>query len=204
MSRLIVQFARAPVKGFVKTRMQPYLNPEESVKLHESLVIMCCKRLIASEVAEVHLWVDAQPEHPLFLSCVDSGVSSIKLQHGSNLGEKMFDCFTHTLRNHESVVLVGSDCPAIDKRYLRDAFQALESAPLVFGPAFDGGYVLLGATEVRAELFENIDWGGSDVLTSSLRAAKRLGLEVSLLKILRDIDRPSDLEHYLEYDLIRH
>ena len=204
MSRLIVQFARAPVKGFVKTRMQPYLNPEESLKLHESLVMMCCKRLIASEVAEVHLWVDAQPEHPLFLSCVDSGVSSIKLQHGSNLGEKIFDCFTHALREHESVVLVGSDCPAIDDRYLRDAFQALESAPLVFGPAFDGGYVLLGATEVRAELFENIDWGGSDVLTSSLRAAKRLGLEASLLKILRDIDRPSDLEHYLEYDLIHH
>ena len=204
MSRLIVQFARAPVKGVVKTRMQPYLNPEESLKLHESLVTMCCKRLIASELAAVHLWVDGQLNHPLFLSCLDSGVSSIKLQHGSNLGEKMFDCFTHTLRDHESVVLVGSDCPAIDNRYLRDAFQALESAPLVFGPAFDGGYVLLGATEVRAELFENIDWGGSDVLTSSLRAAKRLGLEVSLLKILRDIDRPSDLEHYPEYDLIHH
>ena len=204
MSRLIVQFARAPVKGVVKTRMQPYLNLEESLKLHESLVMMCCKRLIASELAAVHLWVDGQLNHPLFLSCLDSGVSSIKLQHGSNLGEKMFDCFTHTLRDHESVVLVGSDCPAIDNRYLRDAFQALESAPLVFGPAFDGGYVLLGATEVRAELFENIDWGGSDVLTSSLRAAKRLGLDVSLLKILRDIDRPSDLEHYLEYDLIHH
>ena len=204
MSRLIVQFARAPVKGFVKTRMQPYLKPEESLKLHESLVMMCCKRLIASELAEVHLWVDAQLDQPLFLSCVDRGVSSVKLQNGSNLGEKMFDCFTHTLRDHESVVLVGSDCPAIDDRYLRDAFQALESAPLVFGPAFDGGYVLLGATEVRAELFENIDWGGSDVLTSSLRAAKRLGLQASLLKILRDIDRPSDLEHYLEYDLIHH
>tara|TARA_B100000902_G_scaffold42004_1_gene49643 strand:+ start:143 stop:757 length:615 start_codon:yes stop_codon:yes gene_type:complete len=204
MSRLIVQFARAPVKGFVKTRMQPYLNPEESVKLHESLVMMCCKRLIASEVAEVHLWVDAQPEHPLFLSCVDSGVSSIKLQHGSNLGEKIFDCFTHALREHESVVLVGSDCPAIDDRYLREAFQALESAPLVFGPAFDGGYVLLGATEVRTELFDNIGWGGSDVLTNSLRAAKRLGLEASLLEALHDIDRPSDLEHYPEYDLTRH
>jgi len=204
VSRLIVQFARAPVAGFVKTRMLPHLSRQEALKLHESLVIMCCKQLIASGLAEVQLWVDDQPDHPLFLSCLDRGVSSIKVQRGSDLGEKMFDCLSHSLREYQSVILVGSDCPAIDDRYLREAFQALESAPLVFGPAFDGGYVLLGATEVRTELFDNIGWGGSDVLTNSLRAAKRLGLEASLLEALHDIDRPSDLEHYPEHDLIRH
>jgi len=183
--------------------MQPYLSAQEALKLHESLVIMCCRQLIASGLAEVQLWVDAQPDHPLFLSCLDIGVSSIKVQRGSDLGEKMFDCLSHSLREYQSVILVGSDCPAIDHPYLIEAFQALESTPLVFGPALDGGYVLLGAREICTELFAGISWGRSNVLRTSLTAAKRLGLEVSTLKALRDIDRPSDLEHYSEHDLIR-
>lgn len=203
MSRLIVQFARAPVAGFVKTRMLPHLSRQEALKLHESLVIMCCKQLIASGLAEVQLWVDDQPDHPLFLSCLDRGVSSIKVQRGSDLGEKMFDCLSHSLREYQSVILVGSDCPAIDHRYLIEAFQALESVPLVFGPALDGGYVLLGAREIYTELFDDISWGESTVLRKSLAAAKRLGAEVSILKSLRDIDRPSDLYHYSEHGFIR-
>ncbi len=204
MSRLIVQFARAPVEGHVKTRMQPYLSSMQALKLHESLVRICAKKLIAGNVAEVHLWVDGQPEHPLFLSCLEIGVSSVKIQCGLSLGEKMFDCLSKSLCEYRSVLLVGSDCPAIDRWYLLEAFQALESAPLVFGPALDGGYVLIGAREIHPELFEDIVWGGNAVLDKSLEAAKNLGVEFNILNALQDIDRPADLDYYSEYEFIPH
>ena len=202
-SRLIVQFAKAPRDGFVKTRMQPYLNVHEARSLHESLVKYCSRQLVLSGLANVQLWVDFDPGHALFQFCKGIGIQEIQVQCGSDLGERMFDCFRRTLSDYRSVVLVGSDCPDIDTDYLTAAFSALESVPLVFGPAFDGGYVLIGAKEINKELFQDIHWGRDSVLSQSKKNAKRLGFATKTLDALRDLDRPQDLEYYSDRDFIR-
>ena len=47
------------------------------------------------------------------------------------------------------VIVVGSDCPGIDARYLEQADQGLQVSPVVVGPATDGGYVLIGARQIE-------------------------------------------------------
>jgi glycosyltransferase A (GT-A) superfamily protein (DUF2064 family) len=105
----------------------------------------------------------------------------------------MYTAIASGLDAHGSVILVGSDCPAMDPAYLRRAASALEEVPLVFGPAADGGYVLIGARQIEQSLFRDIPWGSGDVYARTRVAAQQAGLSWAELPCLTDIDRPEDL-----------
>ena len=95
-------------------------------------------------------------------------------------------------RGH-AVVLVGTDCPALDGAYVRAALQALEDADAVLGPAEDGGHVLLGLRRTATALFSNLPWGTDRVLEITRSRLAMLGWVWVELPTLWDLDRPSDL-----------
>ena len=64
---------------------------------------------------------------------------------------------------------------------------------LVFGPAADGGYDLVGLSRPCPAIFRNIEWGGPRVLIQTLAAALDSGFHTSLLEVLSDVDVPEDL-----------
>jgi glycosyltransferase A (GT-A) superfamily protein (DUF2064 family) len=115
-------------------------------------------------------------------------------------------------------ILVGSDIPLLTADHLREAAELLlpprspellvppRSAKasaergIVLGPTDDGGYYLIGMTRVHAELFEGIAWGSESVLTDTLRAADRAGIEAHLARSAYDVDTIDDLLR-LERDL---
>ncbi len=96
-------------------------------------------------------------------------------------------------RGIQQLVLVGSDLPQLEAAELERAFRALDTGPLVLGPAADGGYWLIGLNGSWPELFSGIPWGGPGVLEHTSRAAARLGLEPQWLSCRHDLDRPADL-----------
>ena len=108
----------------------------------------------------------------------------------------MLNALADALESYDRVLLVGSDCPELDPDYLAGALGALDEVPVVFGPAADGGYVLVGARAVTEELFRGIAWGESSVLTETLERAESLGWPVATLATRADIDRPEDLQRW--------
>ena len=88
----------------------------------------------------------------------------------------MYNAIADGLSRYDQVVLVGSDCPALDGAYLRQALLALEDAPLVLGPAEDGGYVLMGARAISPEVFRDISWGTEQVYSQTCDRLRRAGL----------------------------
>jgi hypothetical protein len=81
---------------------------------------------------------------------------------------------------------------------------ALHSPPhvqLIFGPAEDGGYYLIGASApVELALFEGIEWSTETVLAQNQRNAARLGLAVApatALPTLTDIDTQADMARWV-------
>ena len=142
---LLIQFAKAPQAGRVKTRMMPVLSAQQACALHAELTLWTCRQLLASGQGDVELAVAGDEEHPLFKQCQALGDVSVSQQCGTDLGERMYHAISAGLRRYSAVILVGSDCPAIDPAYLASAVTALQSAPVVVGPAVDGGYVLIGA-----------------------------------------------------------
>jgi rSAM/selenodomain-associated transferase 1 len=190
---LLIQFARAPVPGQVKTRMIPHLTPQQACDLHSELVLRTCRQLLASQLGETELSVAGDVQLPLFQQCRALGIGRISQQQGHDLGQRMFRAIHAGLQAYERVLLVGSDCPAIDRAYLAQALQALERAPVVLGPAMDGGYVLFGATRVSAQWFEGIEWGSSRVFSDTVQKLRESGAEWLALPELADVDRPEDI-----------
>ena len=177
----------------MKTRMMPHLSPSAACKLHCELTLWTCRQLLDSGLAEVELSVAGDATHPLFRRCQDLGVARVSQQRGADLGDKMHNAIRDGLQHYDSVILVGSDCPGIDAAYLRQALEALQVAPVVLGPATDGGYVLIGARKVRAEIFQDIPWGSDQVYASTLAALQQAECTWAALPALTDIDRPDDL-----------
>jgi rSAM/selenodomain-associated transferase 1 len=91
------------------------------------------------------------------------------------------------------VVIIGTDCPGLTASLLRQAFDQLATHDLIVGPATDGGYYLLGMSQLHAEVFANKQWSTATVLADTLADAARLGLDVAQLPTLSDIDSARDL-----------
>jgi uncharacterized protein len=94
------------------------------------------------------------------------------------------------------VVVIGADCPAVDCALIECAFESLRTHSVVFGPARDGGYYLVGSREAGGWLFEGIPWGTREVQAVSAARARQRGIEPYFLTELSDIDEPGDLEEW--------
>ena len=190
---LFIQFAKEPVPGLVKTRMQPTLSAEQACALHTDLLLWVCRTLCEAKQADVELWVSGGRNHPAFEACRALGIDDLQTQSGGDLGDRMFQAISESLDHHQKIVLVGSDCPQIDADYLRRALLALDHNSLVLGPATDGGYVLIGATAIQAALFQGVSWGTDAVFGETVQRIEAQGFGWSQLRPLADIDRPEDL-----------
>jgi hypothetical protein len=115
-------------------------------------------------------------------------------QGSGDLGDRMSRAsqaaFTQGVRK---LAMIGTDCPALTAEILARAFLRLATTDLVLGPAFDGGYYLIGLKRPAPKLFQDIPWGSERVRCVTLASARGLGLSTALLTMLHDIDRPEDL-----------
>lgn len=189
---LLIQFARKPREGEVKTRMMPQLSAAQACQLHTQLLTWTCDALLASGAGDVQLCV-TELDHPVFDSCLRRGVASLSLQCQGDLGERMYAAIRAGLTRYAKVILVGSDCPAIDSAYINRAVEALDSNQVVLGPAMDGGYVLIGAAVIKESLFAGMAWGTDSVYQQTVNALDEAGLVWRALESLADIDRPEDI-----------
>ncbi len=198
---LIIQFAREPVPGMVKTRMLPELSPEQACELHRELVFWTAKILTAAGVGDIELSVAGNTGSPLFQQCTALGVQAVRRQSGGDLGERMYGALAEGLTRYSKVLLVGSDSPQIDSAYLQGAVNALDDRDVVLGPAEDGGYVLIGVRSADMRWFEDIVWGVETVYEETVRQLELTGANWQSLPVMRDIDRPEDLP--LWRDIVR-
>lgn len=190
--RLLI-FAKAPNPGEVKTRLQPPLTAAQCALLHRRLVEHSLAVFAGQADITIELWVGS--EHPWWPVLSRHYQVEVRRQRGKDLGARMFDAFARSALTGDKVLIIGTDCPFMDLQYVRAAFDSLNNAGLVLGPADDGGYVLIGATAPQPLLFEGIDWGTDRVLQQTRRQARSAALLPAELATLRDIDRPEDLRY---------
>ena len=190
----LVVFGRAPVIGECKTRLISLLGPDGAYAAHVELMTGTLQRLAEVTAGRVLCCSEDSPTAARW--AYELGYD-FALQRGTDLGGRMADALSQAfVGGSQKVCLVGCDCPPIDRDYVWAAFRALDDADVVFGPAEDGGYGLVAMRELHQSLFENINWGSDDVLQRSVNIAQELGLKVSLLPIIWDVDTPEDWRRF--------
>ncbi|MBC53712.1 MAG: flagellar biosynthesis protein FlgB [Gammaproteobacteria bacterium] len=188
----ILFFAKTPVAGQVKTRLQPVLGAAGALQLHQQLIRYGWQQLSRAAQAPLQLWASATGSEDFFRQL--EGVSRIHLQHGRDLGERMHNATREALADAEFVVVIGADCPSVDGPYVAQALALLAAGkPVVLGPADDGGYVLIGLRAATAAVFANIDWGQPKVLQQTRDRLRQAGVPWHELPRKWDVDRPEDL-----------
>ena len=193
MEKLII-FARAPRLGQVKTRLAAETSPAVALEIYQQLLARLFTNLKSLKQVEIACTpADAREE---FQPLVPKGWA-IQPQEEGELGVRLVHAFAEAFAARaEKVAIIGSDCPAVTSRHIRQAFSTLNRADAVFGPATGGGYWLVALRAPHPELFSGIPWSTGEVLASSLAAAKALGLKIDLLEILSDVDTRADWQAY--------
>jgi len=187
----ILIFTKPPLAGKCKTRLIPCLGEHGAAQLQESLLLKIISDLIEFNLCPFEIW---QSEESNYFTQLQVGSELvINTQQGNDLGERMSNAMSNGLLASEGVLIIGSDCAEYTESYFEKAIRSLLNQKSVIGPAYDGGYLLIGLTRLYPELFLNIKWGSSQVLARTLKALNNLSIHYSTLEPLHDIDRPEDL-----------
>ncbi|HMU44240.1 MAG TPA: DUF2064 domain-containing protein [Ignavibacteriaceae bacterium] len=165
------------------------------------------KKLFEIFRSNISKTVDEAREQVLFDFVVSSDFSSNNsirlgsyniLQTGKNFAERFENTLHQMFSNkYEEVIIIGDDCVAFDSKLIVDAFTKLSCNDYVVGPAFDGGFYLLGLKYFQKETFKNIQWQTSTVTNELITNILNEGSIFDLLPALSDIDSERDLYEWL-------
>ena len=196
----ILVFARAPVAGQAKTRLQGLLGAAGAASLQAKLIRHTLDTLAQQSDRPVELWCAPDHLHPVFACCAADYSVSLRQQFGDDLGERMANAFAQTLAGCQWAIVVGTDCPELSLEDITAAAERLSGgADAVLGPAEDGGYYLIGLRRTAATLFRAIPWGTSGVLDTTRDRLRTLRWHWQELRLLRDLDRPEDWRHFEDW-----
>ncbi len=185
-------FAKYPEPGRVKTRLAGAIGFEAAAYRYQEMIETVMRETSpANDEYRRVLWFDPPERENDFRGWFPE--VGMRPQCDGDLGRRMLTSFKESLASEDlalpvRAILIGTDCVEIDRSLVCDAFDRLENADLVLGPATDGGYYLIGMKKAHPFLFEEIPWSTEKVFGLTVEKAKRGHLKVELLKTLSDVD----------------
>lgn len=185
----VIVFQKKPAVGKVKTRLAATIGDVKAMEVYQYLLDQTHRQLAQMDIPifvffkkEIQPAYLRRPNHRPFI------------QSKGDLGKKMRDAFETVFDlGYKKAIIIGTDCPELKAEDMETAISALSRHDLVIGPAYDGGYYLLGMKKVHEPLFKNKKWSSSTVLSDTLANANALGLKTHELRTLSDVDTYGDL-----------
>lgn len=189
--KALIIIAKRPENGKVKTRLNGFMSGDRILRLYMHLLDHTVKKL--GDIPGVTTFIAFAPEDAgEYFSRFD--VRTIPLPW-SDLGTTMFNAFAEVFHaGYQKAALVGADIPDLSATIVLKAFELLSDNDLVFGPAEDGGYYLIGMTKLIQEVFDSVPWSSRETLKKTLEQAHRAGYSTAFTETLSDIDTIEDVK----------
>ena len=192
--KAVLIFAKAPEKGKVKTRLARDVDGDFAVSTYRKIVEKTVETVLLTPFPPVICFSPAEKER-MMKDWLGRHLSYM-VQKGDDLGQRMACAFRSAFENGCSqVLLIGSDIPGIEPGHLSEAFSLLNENDAVIGPAYDGGYWLIGfnRNSFSPHVFADIPWSTKEVLARTMEQFAGPGLTVGFSAKLRDLDTGDDL-----------
>ena len=195
---VILLFAKAPIAGSVNTRLIADIGVEKATSLQDDLIHQRLMMLMKANLCDVKLMCSPDIKDECFTQCYQQYRVDLKQQSGNDLGERMLNAVKSALQYYRFCIVIGTDAPALDEVRIHQAIEVLHAdTKVVFVPAEDGGYVLLGLQQDHEFLFKDIDWGSDRVMQQSRQQLKLNDISYRELATCWDVDRLEDYQRYL-------
>jgi hypothetical protein len=188
----IAILAKAPLPGLSKTRLAPALGIDGAAALQARLIERAVETARAADIGPVTLWAAPDQDHPLFQTLAALFGVALARQPEGDLGARMLAAIAAA---HRPVLVIGTDCPALQPAHLCAAADALDAAiDVVTVPVEDGGYALIGMREPQPALFADMAWSTAGVMAETRRRLARASLSWREPARVWDVDLPADVE----------
>jgi len=192
---LLLIFYRNPTSGKVKTRLARTVGDDKALYIYQQLATHTRHITENIDVQRAVYYSDHIERDDIW----DNLKFQKFAQSGESLGQRMANAFSAGFNSgHTSICIIGTDCFELTSSVIEDAFNKLQKADVVIGPAADGGYYLLGMNTFQPGLFENKSWSTSTVAEATIKDFLREGLRFEQLDTLRDVDEEKDLPDALK------
>ena len=187
---LILEFAKYPQPGHVKTRLAASLGSEEACRIYSAMAQKTHYELLKLQgQGEACVIVYADGADRQKISGWLRGAYNTWLQPDGDLGARLEYAFCKAFEmGFQMVIAVGTDCPGLTAGKIQKAAGQLKQFDVVIVPATDGGYVLIGTNAFQPALFRQITWSSDRVLEQTLQQAKAKNMSVALLGPETDVD----------------
>jgi uncharacterized protein len=195
MDRCLAVLVRHPEPGKVKTRLAKAYGDAFVAELYGYFVDDLLEALAPGDY---HLEIFFTPTEREIEIRQRFGVRfCYSPQQGEGLGDRMEKAFRSCFaKGFAATLLIGSDFPDLTVEVIEEAFLALEKGQdTVVGPAFDGGYYLIGfrSATFDPEVFREMPWGESTVFNKTVNRLRARGYRIHLAPAWHEIDTGEDL-----------
>lgn len=188
-NNLLIIFVKNILLGKVKTRLAKTIGDTGAFEVYKELVAITEKETSTLQNCDIRIFYS-----DAIIETKWPGRDKF-LQVGNDLGERMQHAFDLAFKDgYRKVIGIGSDLPDLKAPIIEAGFDSLVTHDTVFGPAEDGGYYLLGMTNLYNCIFENKPWSTEKLLDETLAELDQKGLTYQLLTRLNDIDTIEDLK----------
>jgi len=109
------------------------------------------------------------------------------------LGERLDNVYSQLLKNHDYVMLIGTDSPQLQPEFFNNALEhIIKNRELVIGPCTDGGFYLFGGgIEIDRSIWVNTQYSQSDTMNQLIENLKPQ--TPHLLPLQQDVDVLEDI-----------
>ena len=185
MRRHLVVFARAPSLGTGKRRLARDIGDLAALGFERHMLARLLRRL--GRDRRWHLRLAVTPDHARHRKHLWPRGIPIAGQGRGDLGERMRRALAACPPG--PALLIGTDIPDLGPGHIAEAFRLLGRYEIVFGPAADGGFWLVGArrSPCLPPLFGKVRWSGPHALADALTNLPRHVL-VGFAPRLEDVD----------------
>lgn len=190
--------AKTPEPGKSKTRLSPPLTPEGCAGISAAFIGDLSETIgdlsETTPIRGVALYTPVGSETKLRRLLPEH--FALVPQTDGDLGARLHQGIADIVAlGHTAAIIVSPDCPTLpDALFRRAADHLLREDCIVLCPAYDGGYIFIGARRPHARLFEDMPWSTEVVFEITLQRAKETGLPVHVLPMWYDVDDAETLE----------
>ncbi|MFW2331099.1 MAG: TIGR04282 family arsenosugar biosynthesis glycosyltransferase [Nitrospinota bacterium] len=203
MTRKIIIFAKAPILGEVKTRLEQssYLGKPLIKELYSAFLKDTIYIASKSKADRINIHYTPVGSIEIFEELIKSAPIGDKdrINFYPQISGSFSDKIAHSFKlendasKGDAVIMIGADSPLIKPSILDDALDFIvEHQGMVVGPAADGGLYLLGGYSKLKINYSLLFRQGCE-LGNFVDEAKRLMARLKVMETIIDIDVASDL-----------
>jgi rSAM/selenodomain-associated transferase 1 len=189
--RLFGIFAKQPILGQAKTRLAQATSAVFAQQVAEAFLEDSLDRFSGLDASRAIVFAPASAAD--YFAGLANGRYDCVPQGDGDLGKRLQAFFADARnRGFARIVAVGSDSPTLPIEYVGQAFDLLATHDVVIGPAFDGGYYLIGCGTTAYPIFDGIPWSTSRVLEATMQRLRGTAARVALPPPWYDVDTVDD------------